>query len=103
MSKVFDKLIAIQTRDEVSEDWVTVYTPHAHVNKARVDAEYLNAGAVQGKRSLTFEVRFFVGLAEVLNNLANYQIIYRGIPFNIVDYDDYAEKHRTITLLGVSY
>ena len=103
MSKVYDKLIAIQVRDEATEDWITVYTPHVSVNKARVDAEYLNAGAVQGKRTLTFELRYFVGIAEVLGNIANYQILYRGEPFNIVDYDDYMERHRTVTLLGVSY
>lgn len=103
MSKVYDKLIAIQVRDEVSEDWVTKYTPHVHINKARADSEYLNAGAVRNKRALTFTMRYFVGLAEVADNIENYRILYRGTPYNIVDFDDYMEKHRTATLLGVSY
>ena len=103
MSKVFDKPIIIQQIDELTEDWVDVFKLHAHINKTKSDSEYLNAGAVQGKKNITFEVRFFKLLEGISFNLQSYRIVYQGVPFNIVDYDDFMEQHKTVKLLGVSY
>lgn len=102
MAKVYDKPITIQRINE-SEDWEDVYKVHAFINKAKSDNEFLNAGAIQAKRSLTFEVRYFAALEDVSFNLQSYRILYKGRPFDIKDFDDFMLKHETVKLLGVSY
>lgn len=103
MSRVFDKPIKIQTIDEISETWVTKYETHAYINKAKPNSEYLNAGATQSKRALTFEVRYFKALEDIALNTQTYRILFNDTPYNIEDYDDYMLQHKTIKLLGVSY
>lgn len=103
MSKPFDRPIIIQKINEKTEDWEDVFTLHAKINKAKTDNEYLNAGAVQGKKNLTFEVRYFKGLEDIDFNKQIYRISYQGNPYNIVDYDDFMLQHKTVKLLGVSY
>lgn len=103
MSKVYDRPITIQKIDEISEDWVDVFNLHAFVNKAKSDNEYLNAGAIQSKASLTFEVRYFSGLKDIFLDTQSYRIMFENVPYNIVDYDDFMLKHKTVKLLGVSY
>lgn len=103
MSKVFDRLITIQKIDEETETWVDVYKVHASINKAKSDSEYLSGGAIQGKRSLIFEVRFFAALDEISFNLSSFRIVFNGTNYDIKDYDDFMLKHKTVKLLGVSY
>lgn len=102
MAKVYDKPITIQRINE-SEDWEDVFNVHAFINKAKSDNEFLNAGAIQAKRSLTFEVRYFAALEDVSFNLQSYRILYKGRPFDIKDFDDFMLRHETVKLLGVSY
>lgn len=99
---VFDKPITIQKIDEVSETWRDLYLVHARVNKSS-GSEYLNAGANQSKSTLIFECRYFKELEDIAFNRGAYRIVYRGHNFNIQDYDDYLETHKTVKLLGVSY
>ena len=103
MSKVFDRPITIQKIDELTEKWTDVYTLHAIVNKAKSDNEYLSSGAVQGKKTLTFEVRYFKNLEDISFNLSTYRILFQGVPYDVVDYDDFMLRHKTVKLLGVSY
>ena len=103
MSKPFDRPIIIQKINELTEDWEDVYRVHAKINKSKTDNEYLNAGAIQGKKNLTFEIRYFKAFEDIDLNKQLYRIVYLDIPFNIVDYDDYMLEHKTIKLLGVSY
>lgn len=103
MAKLFDRPITIQKIDAVTEAWTDVFKVHAAINKTRADNEYLKAGAIQGKQSLTFEVRYFSDLEDISLNLQGYQIIYRGVPFNIEAYDDYQLLHKSVKLAGVSY
>lgn len=103
MSKVFDKPIVIQKIDEKTEKWSDLYTPHASINKAKTDNEYLDAGAIRSKKTLVFEIRYFKGLEDIDLNTQRYRILYRGTPYNIGDYDDYMQEHKTVKLLGVSY
>lgn len=103
MPRVFDKLISIQRINETTEQWETVYTVHAHINKAKADNEYLSSGAIQAHRSLVFEVRYFIDLEDISYDLQTYRILFNGVPFNIVDYDDYMLSHKTVKLSGVSY
>ena len=103
MSRVFDRGITIQKKDELTEEWADVFKVHASINKAKSDDEYLGGGAIQGKKNLTFEVRYFADLEDISFNIQSYQIVYQGVPFNIVDYDDFMLRHKTVKLLGVSY
>jgi SPP1 family predicted phage head-tail adaptor len=103
MSKLFDRPIVIQKINELTEDWDDVFKIHAAINKAKANSEYLNAGAIQGKVSLIFEVRYFKNLEDIAFDMSHYRIVYNGIPYNINDYDDYQLQHKTVKLLGVSY
>ena len=103
MAKVFDRAITIQKRNDQAKTWDDVFTVHASINKAKTDNEYLSAGAIQAKKNLTFEVRYFAALEDISLNLQSYRIFYRGVPYNLVDYDDYLLRHKTVKLLGVSY
>lgn len=106
MSKTYDRPIIIQkVSDEATEKWVNVFNKpiHASINKAKNNDEFLNAGAIQSKRSLVFEVRYFADLEPISLDTQSYRIVYQGVPFNIVDYDDYMLKHKTVKLLGESY
>ena len=103
MSKLFDRPITIQKINELTEDWEDVFKIHASINKTKSDNEYLGAGAIQGKKNLTFEVRYFKALEEISLNTQIYRVVYDDIPFNIVDYDDFMLHHKTVKLLGVSY
>ena len=103
MANPFDRPITIQKINELTEDWDDVYKVHARVNKTKTDSEYMNAGAVQGKKYLTFEVRYFKQLEDISLNTQCYRVVLQGVPFNLVDYDDYKLQHKTVKLLGVSY
>lgn len=98
----YDKPIKIQKIDENTEKWSDIYSLHAKVNKSN-GSEYLNAGANQSRSNRVFEVRYFKDLEDIDDNRGLYRIIYRGKTYNITDYDDYLEQHKTIKLLGVSY
>ena len=103
MSKTYDRPIIIQKLDEMTEDWIDLYSIHASINKANTDNEYLDSGAIRGKRSLTFEVRYFADLEAISFDLQCYRIVHQGRPYDIKDFDDYMLKHKTVKLLGVSY
>ena len=104
MSKLFDRPIKILKINEVTEEWEDIFEKsiHASINKAKSDSEYLSGGAIQGKRSLVFEMRYFKDLEDISFNLQCYRIIYQGVPYDIKDYDDFMLKHKTVKLLGVS-
>jgi len=98
----YDKPITIQTLDEATEKWIDLYNLHARVNKTS-GSEYTNAGAIQSKAVLTFEVRYFKLLENINYDRGSYRIMYRGRAFNITDYDDYMESHTSVKLVGQSY
>lgn len=103
MGKIFDRPITIQKINELTEEWEDVFKAHASINKTKSDNEYLSAGAVQGKKNLTFEVRYFAAIEDIDSNKQLYRIVYKKIPFNIVDYDDFMLQHKTVKISGVSY
>lgn len=98
--------VKIEKRDEHTEKWVE-YLPivHARINKntKRIGYEVLSAGAIQIKRSLIFEVRYSNEIKEIAHNTQMYRIIYDGQPYDIVDYDDFNERHLTVRLAGAFY
>lgn len=98
---VFDKPIIIQKIDKITELWADMYRPHARVNKTG-GSENLDAGSNRSKSRRTFEIRYHKDFEDIDTHRGSYRIIYRGTIYNIEDYDDYMESHRTIKLLGVS-
>lgn len=98
----YDKPIVIQKRDEATEQWSNLWSLHARVNKT-VGSEFVQGGANQSESTKTFEVRYFTALQDVDYNRGLYRIVYKGVNYNIVDYDDYMERHKAVTLEGVSY
>ena len=94
--------IQIQKRNETTEKWEELYSLHAKVNKSN-GSEYLNAGANQSQSTRVFEVRYFKLLEDIDDKRGLYRIVYRDRFYNITDYDDYQEQHKTVKLLGVSY
>jgi SPP1 family predicted phage head-tail adaptor len=99
---VFDKPIIIQKIDEKTRIPADLYKLHARVNKSG-GSEYLNAGANQSKSTRVFEIRYFKALEDIDQKRGLYRIVYNGQTYNITDYDDYLEQHKTVKLLGVSY
>lgn len=102
MSRVFDRPITILKLDELTEKYLPVYNLHASINKAKANSEYVNAGAIQGKLNLMFEVRYFEDLKDISLNTQSYRILYDGTQYDITDYDDFMLLHKTVKLLGVS-
>lgn len=99
---VFDKPIIIQRKNTDTKQWEPVFNLHASVNKSG-GSEYLNGGAVHSRSNRVFEVRYFPDLEDIDAKRALYRIIYRGRNYNITDYDDFQEQHKTVKLLGESY
>lgn len=93
----------IQRQDPDTEEWADLWRLHAlKVNKTG-GGESSNAGAGQYHPRLTFEVRYFKGLEDLRYNTQAHRIVYRGQTFDIQDYDDFMEQHRTVQLVGVAY
>lgn len=102
MAKTYSRPVSIQRINEATEQWEDVYKVHASVNKAQDDNEYLRVGAIQSKRRLVFEIRYFKDLEAISYNTQFYRVMFGGVPFNITSYDDYSLQHKTVKLLGES-
>lgn len=95
--------ITIQRMDPKTEEWADLYHIHAlQVNKTGGGESY-SAGAEQYKPRLTFVVRWFRDLEDVYGRPQLHRILYRGRTYDIQDYDDFMEQHRTVRLVGVAY
>lgn len=93
----------IQAQDPDTEDWADLLHLHAlKVNKTG-GGEVFAAGAEQFHPRLTFEVRWSRVLEDVVHSPQVHRISYRGRFYNIKDYDDYMEEHRTVRLVGEAY
>lgn len=98
----YDKPIVIQKIDQDTEEWSDLWPLHARINKT-TGTEFVEAGADRSQSTKTFELRYFTELEDVDFNRGLYRIMYRDHAYNIVDYDDYMEKHQTVRLKAVSY
>lgn len=93
----------IQVIDQDTEEWTDHLLLHAlKVNKTG-GGETHQAGAEQFRPRLTFEVRWCQVLEDVVHSPQLYRIKYRGRTYNIKDYDDFMEQHRTVQLVGEAY
>lgn len=99
--------ITIQVQDPDTEEWSDKWHLHARkVNRSTTGqaGERHDAGAEQYHPRLQFEVRYFAELAEAVRyNPQQHRIVYQGRNFDIVDYDDFMERHSMIRLVGVAY
>ena len=102
MAKAFYRPISIQRINEATELYEEIYAVHAAVNKAQDDNEYLQAGAIQAKRRLFFEIRYFPDLEDIALHSQRYRIVFGGVNYNITSYDDYQLLHKTVKILGES-
>ena len=98
----YDKPITIQRINESTEEWADLWSLHARINK-RTGSEFVEGGANMSQSVKTFEVRYFAGLDVLDYNRGLYRIVYKGHYYNIVDYDDYQEKHLNVKLKAVMY
>lgn len=100
--KVYDRPVFLQKQDENTELWKVEAKFYCCVNKTG-GTEGFAADADQFHARLTFETRYFSALEEVRYKTQLYRLIYNGHTFNIVDYDDYMEQHRTVKIVGELY
>lgn len=98
----YDKPITIQVQDPETEQWSDMLHLHAQVNKTKGDLTK-SAGTDTYKASLTFKLRFCRALETIAYSPDPYRVLYRGRHFKVVDYDDFMEQHREVTLVGEFY
>lgn len=97
---VYNRPILIQKLDENTEEWRDFLNLRSFVNKSK-GSEYLSSGAIQYSQELVFNVRYCRPLSEIALNTQLYRIIFENYTYDVIDYDDYMLKHRTVKLLGV--
>lgn len=95
--------LKIQAMNPDTEEWSDHLSLHAlQVNKTG-GGENFAAGAERYSPRLSFKLRWCKELEAVKYNTQLYRIVYMGHNFNIVDYDDFMEKHLDVYLVGVAY
>ena len=101
---IFDKPVEIQKQNENTEQWETIGDRnfHARVNKFGGNQSYV-ANADQFLAKLNFDFRYCKTLEEIRYQPQLYRLIYRGHTFQVIDYDDYMEQHRTVRIVGQLY
>ncbi len=98
----YDKPVALQRQNETTEKWETIMCFHAKVNKTG-GSQTFAADAEQFHARLNFDFRYCEALEEVRYQPQIYRLLYRNHQFQIIDYDDYQEQHRTVRIVGVLY
>ena len=98
----YDKPVAVQKQNEDTEQWETILNLHAHVNKTGGKQSF-SADADQFHAMLSFDFRYCNALEEIRYQPQLYRLLYRNHTFQITDYDDYQERHRTVRIAGVLY
>lgn len=95
--------VTIQHMDPETEDWTDLLHLHAvKVNKSG-SGESFSAGRERYSPRLSFDFRWFKALEALRYDTQSHRIVYQGHTFNIVDYDDYMERHLTVRLVGEAY
>ena len=95
--------LTIQRMNPETEEWTDLQKFHAiQVNRSGGGEAY-SAGREQFRPRLTFDLRWCKALEALRWDTQNHRIIYQGQQFNIVDYDDYMERHLTVRLTGEAY
>lgn len=95
--------IIIQKQDPETEEWTDLLNLHAiKVNKTG-GGESFGAGKEQYRPKLSFDLRWCKELEALRWSTQPHRIVYQGNTLNLVDYDDYMERHLTVRLVGEAY
>lgn len=95
--------VTIQRQDPDTEDWFDLLKLHATKVNKNGASETFSAGREQYRPRLSFDFRWSKALEELRWSTEPHRIVYQGHPMNIVDYDDYMERHLTVRLVGEAY
>lgn len=95
--------VTVQRMDPDTEQWTDLLHLHAIKVNRSGGGETFSAGAEQFHPRLVFDFRWTKALEAVAYSTQEHRLIYRGRAFNIVDYDDYMERHLTVRLTGEAY
>lgn len=98
---ILNQKIQIQKLNDDNDSYSAYYSCHAQVNKTGGN-EYLIAGSVSTKNKFTFIVRYCEELKNLQFDTQTYRIVFDGIIFNILDADDFMQRHKTIKIIGES-
>lgn len=98
---ILNQKIQIQKLNDDNDSYSNYYSCHAQVNKTGGN-EYLIAGAVSTKNKFTFIVRYCEELKNLQFDTQTYRIVFNGVIFNILDADDFMQRHKTIKIIGES-
>lgn len=98
---ILNHKIQVQKLNENTNLYEDYYSCHANVNKTGGN-EYLIAGAVSTKNKFTFVVRYCKELKTLQFDTQSYRIVFNDIVFNILDADDFMQRHQTIKIIGES-
>lgn len=98
---ILNHKIQVQKLNENTNLYEDYYSCHANVNKTGGN-EYLIAGAVSSKNKFTFVVRYCKELKNLQFDTQSYRIVFNNIVFNILDADDFMQRHQTIKIIGES-
>lgn len=98
---ILNQKIIIQKLNESDNCYYDYYTCHSQVNKTGGN-EYLIARTVSTKNKFTFIVRYCEELKNLQFDTQTYRIIFNNVIFNIIDADDFMQKHTTIKIIGES-
>lgn len=99
---IYDKPIVIEKQNVENGEWNIYLSLHAGVNKY-IQKEEFKAGATKNKRTLKFEVRYCPPLEDIKENTQIYRIVYKDKKYNIIDTDDFEERHQSFKMIGMSY
>lgn len=95
--------VTIQKQDPNTEEWADLLKLHAtKVNKTS-GGEAFSAGREQYRPRLSFDFRWCKELEALRWSTQPHRIVYQEHPLNVVDYDDYMERHLTVRLVGEAY
>lgn len=98
---ILNHRIQVRKLNENTNLYEDYYSCHANVNKTGGN-EYLIAGTVSTKNKFTFVVRYCKELKTLQFDTQSYRIVFNDIVFNILDADDFMQRHQTIKIIGES-
>lgn len=95
--------VTIQRMDRETETWTDWLHLHAiKVNRAGGGEAY-RGEREQYQPRLLFELHWCSALEALRWDPMSHRIVYQGHTLNIVDYDDFMERHINIRLTGEAY
>ena len=99
---VFNRPISIKKLNDDTEKWEEFMNLKSRKPNKNKGSEYLSSGAIQSTHELVFEVRYCPPLKDISLNTQSYAIVYEGVFYDIIDYDNYKMENKTVKLLGVA-